>query len=259
MIKLFDARNYTRFLFEHDVSGRAPRTVYETAKNDAPYTQFWIWDPPGGNDKRRQIYPDYKVKRGPTPYSVNESIKLTRNVLRCTHIYDIEVPGYEADDVIATLAKRAAKDTQVAIYANDYDYMALTDNPNIICGAKPKEGVKPEEVRLFKWCVGDSSDNIGGIQYFGRKTWDKLDHSALQRLADEIVSGRYLTAEDVQNIVPGLSASKAFWIVENRELMIAYWQVLGFFDVPYDLIEAHMARCEPNHEQAEETLRRWLL
>lgn len=247
-------------MFERDPSGLAPRTILENAVCDPPYTQFWVWDPPGGNDIRRSIFPEYKMQRKPTPTGVSNNLDFVRQILKHAPIYEIETPGYEADDVIATIAKKASENSLVAIYANDFDYMALTAKDNIICGANPKEHVKPEEVRVYKWACGDSSDNIKGIRNFGKKAWLNCCHESLERLAQTIYfSDKELTKEDILNICPDLQQKQAEWIRDNQTLMSQYWEVLGFIDVPTELISKHTQIHTSNFSKADQILKRWLL
>ena len=140
---------------------------------------------------RHEMDSDYKAHRGKTDDDFYAQIPL---VLRCLENFSIPVltmPGYEADDIIGTLAKSSqASGFEVEIMSSDLDFLQLLSlgqvslvavNGNIQKSLKytPKEalaklGVPPEQVVDFKAIVGDSSDNYKGVPGVGPKTAVRL-------------------------------------------------------------------------------------
>ncbi len=131
---------------------------------------------------RADIYKEYKANRPPPPPDLEEQIKWIKKILEAFRIKVIEMPGYEADDIIATLIKKfKSKVSPIVIVAGDKDLMQLVDE-NVVMydsmkdkiydreGVKEKLGVFPEQVHDFLALSGDNIDNIPGIPGVGQKT-----------------------------------------------------------------------------------------
>lgn len=131
---------------------------------------------------RDQQYKDYKANRSEMPGDLAQQIPYIRRALQAYRIPILEVPGYEADDVIGTLAKKAAaQGRSVYVVSSDKDMLQLVNdrvlvlNPpkdNLICDAKKVEellGVPPERVVDVMALRGDSIDNIPGAPGIGDK------------------------------------------------------------------------------------------
>jgi DNA polymerase-1 len=136
----------------------------------------------GGKNYRHQIYPQYKAHRPPAPEDLIPQFPLMRKAAQALNIHILEQDGYEADDIIATLADRAlANKEEVLIISSDKDLMQLV-NGHIkmydavkakIIGAdevKEKFGVTPDKMLDLLSMVGDAADNIPGIPGIGPKT-----------------------------------------------------------------------------------------
>lgn len=134
---------------------------------------------------RKQIYPDYKANRGRSK-DVKQQLALAREASRALGLMNIESPGYEADDIIATLAKRAETEgMKVVIVSPDKDLMQLVNEQITVFepmnekyidanGVKEKFGVPPKLLADYLAMIGDISDNIPGIPKVGGKTAVKL-------------------------------------------------------------------------------------
>ncbi len=140
---------------------------------------------------RHDLFPAYKATREATPEDIKQSVPYVKAILEALEVPVFEVPGYEADDVIGTLAKRyAEKGYQVFMMTSDKDYCQLVDT-NIFIYKPGRSGSEveilgiPEVQKLFEvqhplqvidvlglW--GDSSDNIPGAPSIGEKTAKKL-------------------------------------------------------------------------------------
>lgn len=248
MIRFYDGNNYYRTILEADPTGLAPRNALNEAFA-ATGPVVWVWDGPKGNEKRRAKHPDYKMNRPPQTQDLRTSFEFLQELLTHSPAIQVKVPGYEADDVIATLASQYAKaGSDVSIYSNDYDFLQLTaKHPRIFCGGRPKEGVDASDIRLFKATVGDPSDNIKGIKGFGMKSWLAVNKPALRRMITE------------DGPVPEMLPAPKAWAEQNRDLIKTYWDIVGFYDVPMDVIDQHMTAGKPNFDRADNILLRYHL
>ncbi|NDB81768.1 MAG: DNA polymerase I [Alphaproteobacteria bacterium] len=136
----------------------------------------------GGKNFRHEIFDSYKANRPPVPAELISQFPIAREVAKALNIKQLEQEGFEADDIIATLAtKSVASGDKVIIVSADKDLAQLM-GPSIeiydpIKGKYigPEEiyakmGVQPLQIRDFLALTGDSSDNIPGVPGFGPKT-----------------------------------------------------------------------------------------
>ena len=135
---------------------------------------------------RNQIYSAYKANRPPAPEDLIPQFDLIREFTTAISIKSLEKSGYEADDIIATLSKRAtAANIDVTIISSDKDLTQLvTDRVRIYDPMKQKiidaaaihekYGVYPEQMLDFLSLTGDSADNIPGVPSIGPKTAAEL-------------------------------------------------------------------------------------
>ncbi len=134
---------------------------------------------------RHQAYAEYKAKRPPVPPDFQAQLEKIKRAVDLLGLPRLEVPGFEADDVIGTLAKRAEKEGyEVRIVSTDRDlYQLLSDRVSVWLPdgtlvtpetVRKKYGVGPEQWVEFRALVGDASDNIPGVKGIGEKTAAKL-------------------------------------------------------------------------------------
>ena len=137
---------------------------------------------------RHEKFPEYKGTRKPMPDELREQVPLLKEVLGAMQIPTVSVAGYEADDVIGTLAKRFQQEgLEVSVVSGDRDLLQLSDEHILIRIPKTSRGqtqvhdyrpadvkeqyqVTPEEFIDVKGLMGDSSDNIPGVPSIGEKT-----------------------------------------------------------------------------------------
>jgi DNA polymerase-1 len=131
---------------------------------------------------REEIYSDYKANRPGMPEGLEPQIPYVKRIVEAYSIPVIEKEGYEADDVIGTIAKEVAKQgVDVVILTGDKDMLQLVDeHVRTLDTMKdrsygPREvvdryGVKPEEITDIMALMGDSIDNIPGVPGIGEKT-----------------------------------------------------------------------------------------
>ncbi len=88
-----------------------------------------VFDPPGGSRDRKALYPEYKAHRPPTPEELVPQLPLVRDVTRAMSLPQLEVDGFEADDVIATLVERCrVEDVETVVVSSDKDLMQLVED-----------------------------------------------------------------------------------------------------------------------------------
>ena len=164
--------------------------LLELIEKEKPSHLAVAFDPPGGTF-RHELYPEYKGTRAETPQLVIDALEPLQKICGALHIPVLMVPGYEADDVIGTMAKKAEKEGfTVYMVTPDKDYGQLI-SPNIIQYKPGKNGSDPELVDVEKVCskygisspqqvveiltlCGDSSDNVPGVKGIGEVGAGKL-------------------------------------------------------------------------------------
>lgn len=173
---------------------------------------------------RHKEYKDYKAGRKKMPEELAEQFPLTKDLLNLLSITIYEMDGYEADDIIGSLAKYAEKNgIEVYIVTGDRDALQLaSDNINVVITKKgvtetavynyktfmDEFGVTPTQFIDVKGLMGDKSDNIPGVPGVGEKTAYKLIQT-------------YGSIEEVLNNIDNISGKKLKENLENnRELAI---------------------------------------
>ena len=165
--------------------------------SDAPTHLVVVFDAKG-KTFRSDIYPEYKMNRPPTPEDLVPQFPLTRDATRAFGLACIEEVGFEADDIMATLAVQAREaGARVTIVSSDKDLMQLVgDGVEMYDAMKNKRigreqveekfGVGPERVIDVQSLAGDSVDNVPGAPGIGIKTAALLinEYGDLDRLLD---------------------------------------------------------------------------
>jgi DNA polymerase-1 len=133
---------------------------------------------------RHELYPEYKANRAAMPDDLRPQIPMIRDLAAALNIPIVELAGFEADDVMGTLARQAAAaGLACAIVSPDKDLLQLVDDPGKIqvlnnrdgevwidrAGVKERFGVWPEQVVDVLTLMGDASDNIKGVEGIGEK------------------------------------------------------------------------------------------
>jgi DNA polymerase-1 len=140
-----------------------------------------VFDSPVPTERHR-IYEEYKAQRPETPNDLVRQIPYIKEIIKAFNITSIEIPGYEADDIICTIAKKAAShNINVFILSGDKDMMQVVGNgikiydpmKDLIIDenhVKERFGVPPERLPEIMAITGDAIDNIPGIKGIGEKT-----------------------------------------------------------------------------------------
>lgn len=141
-----------------------------------------VFDPPREDTFRREIYPAYKANRDAMPEDLVTQLPYIRKILQALNIPALEAPGFEADDVLATLARTcAAEGIDVTVVTGDKDLLQIVnDRIGLLDTMKNKHsgpqevlerfGVPAELVADVLGLAGDTSDNIPGVPGIGEKT-----------------------------------------------------------------------------------------
>ncbi|MEC5164366.1 DNA polymerase-1 [Flavobacterium sp. PL11] len=155
----------------------------------------------GGSQLRNDIFPEYKAHRDATPEAIKIAVPYIQDLLKAMHIPIIEVAGYEADDLIGTIAKQAEKENyKVFMVTPDKDFAQLvSENIFMYKPARMGNGIeiwgipevlakfeieRPEQVIDFLGMMGDAADNIPGLPGVGDKTAKKFlkEYGSLENL-----------------------------------------------------------------------------
>jgi DNA polymerase I len=140
---------------------------------------------------RHDANPLYKAQREAAPDILRQQMGLVREVLDALHVTVVELAGWEADDILATVAEQAkAEGHEVIIVTGDRDSYQLVDDPGVKvlynrrgvsdyalydeAGIKDKTGVTPAQYTQYAALRGDPSDNLDGVPGVGEKTAAKL-------------------------------------------------------------------------------------
>ena len=166
-------------------------TLEDVLNKEHPTHIGIAFDPPGPTF-RHEAYPDYKAQREETPEAIRIAVPIIKDIIRAYRIPILELPGFEADDVIGTLATQASAHEELETYmmTPDKDYGQLVGERVMMY--RPKYGDKdfeilgvkeitekyaissPKQVIDLLGLMGDASDNIPGCPGVGEKTAAKL-------------------------------------------------------------------------------------
>ena len=183
--------------------------IYEEERPDHIGVAFDVHKP----TFRHEQYADYKGTRHAMADELREQMPVIKEILRAMKIAVVELPGYEADDVIGTMSRMGIKEgMEVTILSGDRDLLQLATDTVMIRIPKTKAGkttmenyraaeveetygVTPEEFIEMKGLMGDTSDNIPGVPGVGPKTAEKLIR-------------QYHTVEEVIAHIPDMPKNK---------------------------------------------------
>ena len=220
-------------------------------KREKPDLIGVAFDPPGGSF-RREMFPEYKANRPPTPEDIKLSVPYVKRLLEAMCIPILEVQGFEADDVIGTLAKRGAEaGYDVFMVTPDKDYGQLVDDKCVIYNQKGDDIIHtdraaieakygfsdPVLVRDVLALWGDASDNIPGVPGIGEKGAAKLVRE-------------WGTAENILANADKIGGKTGKNIAEwGDKLLLAKELTTIRLDAPIAFDEAALTICCPNYTE----------
>ena len=215
---------------------------------------------------RHKMYAGYKATRHAMPEELAEQMPIIKDILKQMNITIIEKEGYEADDILGTLSKRAEKDgMEVTIVSGDRDTFQLASKnikiriPRTKMGKTETDifdedkvietyGVTPKQMIEVKGLMGDTSDNIPGVPGVGEKTALNLirEYGSIDKL--------YKTMEKSPNAVKGKLKEK---LIANKDLALLS-KTLGTInlDVPIKEKISDFKLVEWNNEEVLETFKK---
>ena len=227
-------------------------TLEEVLKKENP-THIGVAFDPSGPTFRHEAYEQYKAQREETPEVIRLSVPIIKDLIRAYRIPILEVPGYEADDVIGTLATEAGKQgITTYMMTPDKDYGQLVGGSVFMYRPKHTGGFEvmgveevkakfdiqsPAQVIDMLGLMGDSSDNIPGCPGVGEKTAQKL-------------IAQYGSIENLLAHTDELKGALKTKVETNRE-MIEFSKFLATIkiDVPITFDMEELKREEPNEEE----------
>ena len=228
-------------------------TLEEVLTKEQP-SHIGIAFDPSGPTFRHEAYEQYKAQREETPEGIRTAVPYIKDIIRAYRIPILEIPGYEADDVIGTLARQAdARGVDTFMMTPDKDYGQLvTDHVKMY---RPKYGDKefevlgveevkekygltsPTQVIDMLGLMGDSADNIPGCPGVGEKTATKL----IQQFGS------------IENLLAGTDQLKGALKtkIENNKEQIEFSKFLATIktDVPIELDMEQLKKEEPDEEK----------
>ena len=198
-----------------------------------------IFDPRGATF-RNEMYADYKANRPPVPEDLESQFAPMRELIQALGVPLMQIDGFEADDVIATLARQAEADgAEVLIVSGDKDLAQLvTDRVKLLdtmkgvtfdpAAVRDKYGVPPEQIVDWLALMGDTSDNIPGVQGVGPKTAAKwLDqYGDLDRLLAERDTIKGKAGENLRAAAEQLPLSRKLATVRDDVSLEQRWDRL---------------------------------
>jgi DNA polymerase-1 len=214
----------------------------------------------GGSVDRTEMYTEYKANRPETPEAIRIAVPYIQNLLKAMQIPVIEKEGFEADDIIGTLAKQAEKEGfDVYMMTPDKDFAQLV-SPNIFMYRPSRQGngieiwgvdeVKekfeidhPEQVIDYLGMMGDSVDNIPGLPGVGDKTAKKFlaQYGSMENLLAN-------THELKGKLKEKIEENKALGVLSKKLARI-------LLDVPVSFDEKSYELSEPNTEEVQSIFR----
>ena len=226
-------------------------TLEEVLKKEEPGYMAVCFDPAGGHTFRHDAYPDYKAQRDKQPEDITLSIPYIKRILEAYRIPVIEIPGYEADDVIGTLSRRAeAEGFTTYMMTPDKDYGQLVTpkvfmyrpslrgqgfeirGPEQVC---ERYGIdRTSQVIDLLALEGDASDNVPGCPGVGEKTAAKLikEWGSVENMLDNVSSLKGALKTKIETNAEQIRFSKFLVTIKT--------------DVPLDINPDSLRRTEPD-------------
>lgn len=231
--------------------------LIDVIKNEKPTHLAVVFDPPGGSVSRREEFEAYKAHREETPEGITSMIEPIKEIIRAFNVPIIQVNGYEADDVIGALAKKAEqKGYTTYMMTPDKDFAQLVSE-NIFMfrpgrGGDPAQiwGIKEvcekfdldrvEQVIDMLGLQGDAADNIPGIPGIGPKTASKLlkQYGSVEGIIAHAHELKGKQRENIENFAEQGLMSKSLATI--------------ILDIDVDLDEENLVMCDSDPDKIRE-------
>ncbi len=232
-------------------------SLIDVIKNEKPTHLAVVFDPPGGSVSRREEFEAYKAHREETPEGITSMIEPIKEIIRAFNVPIIQVNGYEADDVIGALAKKAEKKGyKTYMMTPDKDFGQLVSE-NIFMfrpgrGGDPAQiwGVKEvcekfdldsvDQVIDLLGLQGDAADNIPGIPGIGPKTASKLlrQYGSVEGIIEHSHELKGKQKENIENFAEQGLMSKSLATI--------------ILDIDVELDEENLVMCDSDPDKIRE-------
>ncbi len=231
-------------------------TLDEVLRNQKPTHICVVFDPPTPTF-RHEMYSEYKSHREETPEDIKKAVPYIRQLLEAYNIPVIESPGYEADDVIGTLAKKAEqKGFTTYMMTPDKDFCQLVSDKIFLYKPKrsgndaevwgPNEVMNhydiddPLQVIDILAMMGDTSDNVPGVPGIGEKTAKKIIsfYKSVEEVLSRIDEFKGKQRENIEKSADMLTLSKKLVTIS--------------LEAPVELDETLLRLTKPNPEKLKE-------
>ncbi len=190
-----------------------------------------------GKTFRDEMYADYKANRGPMPDDLQLQLPMIQDMLEAMRIPVRALEGFEADDLIATLATAGAeREMETFICSSDKDLRQLLSERVKIFNLRKREvfdantlqtdwGVRPEQVIDYQTLVGDSVDNVPGVEGVGPKTASKYlqDYGSVENLIAHVNDLKGKKKENLQAFLPNLERTRKLVTLDRRVPVPIVW------------------------------------
>ncbi len=219
---------------------------------------------------RHKEYPEYKANRPPMPEALVPQWPYIQKLVEAFRIPTLNMPGYEADDIIGTLSGRAEeKDYQVTILSGDKDlFQLITPNVRIldtlknrvydVKAVREKYGVEPSQLKEIFGLMGDKIDNVPGVPGIGEKTAielikefhdienllsnvDEVAREKVKNKLQEYAEQARLSRELVtlkMDVPAGLEVDQLFWGEVDTEEVVKLFRELEFTSLLQDVVSS---------------------
>ncbi len=225
-------------------------------KEKSPEFVAVAWDAKGPTF-RHELYEEYKANRPPMPEDLSIQVPYVRRLVDALGLRQLELQGYEADDIIATLAKHFGHKLgkKVVIVSGDKDLLQLISENVVLWDPMKDEvidlklfqeryGIRPEQFNDVLSLAGDSSDNIPGVSGVGPKTAIKL-------------ISQYNSLENLLKDLDNLKKGRLKEMLKNASQELPLWKRLTSLDprVPVELELDLYKRKKPDEKRLLELFR----
>jgi hypothetical protein len=209
-----------------------------------------VWDGVNSNQRRRELYPGYK-QRPEKGEDIKAAFDIIKEVFCHCPVIQVEIPTWEADDVLYTMAiNLAAEGTDCAIETNDQDFWYLAGHSHIKLPLVKELPCLPHLTPVYKALVGDQSDKIPGWRGFGSARFN-----AMQDYMQEIES---CLKDSDWNRWQELPWPKGVTVGADEFFQCCiYYQVVRMQVVPEEEFHGNFITGESNPALAEEVFARW--
>ena len=212
-----------------------------------------------GDSFRKELYGDYKANRPAPPPELIQQLPVAISWIEQMGFHNISIPGYEADDVIATLAQKAKSEGFVVkIVSSDKDLYQLIDDDRVVMFDPVKKiainadacfqkfGVRPENFVDFQAILGDSSDNVPGVKGIGEKGASKLinEYKTLENIY-----------ANIESITPTRTKNLLLEHKENAFLSQNLVRLVGNLEIDFDPETCPISDVNPLVKIADELIK----